>query len=136
MKSGAKCFLLFIAPTTQICFHRILTIVLHLHIIFVLFSYCSLWRLFSKMHWASLKGNALKVPTEISSSQCYAVKLKLVNPDKCDSNLNRGAYKHIYPKLLFLCCQFNMLQKSLSSLSIIKLVFSMKYFCLEQQAHF
>ena len=36
------------------------------------------------MHWTSLKGNALKVTAEISSSQCYAVKLKLVDSDKCD----------------------------------------------------
>ena len=103
MKSGVKFFLLLKVPSTQIRFHRITMIVLYPHIIFVLFSYCFLWRLFPKMYWTSLKGNALKVTTDISSSLklssmlcCQPLLrfwLKLVD---LEENLNTS------PKLLFL----------------------------------
>ena len=70
-------------------------IVLHLHIIFVLFSYYSLWRLFSKIHWTSLKGNALKVTTDISSFFklssmfcCQALLKFWLKPVDSEENLN------------------------------------------------
>ena len=114
----------------------------HFRIVFILFS----WSLFPKMHWMSLKGNALKVMTEmahpLSSSRCYAGKLNsdfglsLSIQTSLTDNLNRGEFKHICPKLLFLCYQFNMLKNHGQAFSVIKFIFSMKYFRLEQQAHF
>ena len=75
-------------------------------IVFILF----LWSLFPKMHWTSLKGNALKVMTDISSSLklssmlcCQALLrfwLKLVD---LEENLNTSVPNYCFYAVNLTC---------------------------------
>ena len=106
MKSGVKFFLLL---TNMFSSNRndCIASTHNFRIVFILFSLETV----SKNALDELKGNALKVTTDISSS------LKLSSMLCCQALLRfklklGGKFKHICPKLLFLCCQFNMLKKS------------------------